>query len=122
MKNKKKKVLIGGGIVLLLFLASLIGGGLYMLDFSLRPENRGKDMEGSMAYMRQTYPHIVPWIDSLKQCRALRDTFITAPDGIRMHAFYVRHLNLRHIQPLSYMVIPTMLSVCSISGIFTTVL
>ena len=61
-----------------------------MLDFSLRPVNRGKDMEGSMAYMRQTYPHIVPWIDSLNQCRALRDTFITAPDGIRMHAFYVR--------------------------------
>ena len=90
VKNKKKKVLIGGGFVLLLFLASLIGGGLYMLDFSLRPENRGKDMEGSMAYMRQTYPHIVPWIDSLKQCRALRDTIITAPDGIRMHAFYVR--------------------------------
>ena len=87
---KKKKVLIGSGIVLILLIASLIGGSLYMLDFSLRPVNRGKDMEGSMAYMRQTYPHIVPWIDSLNQCRALRDTFITAPDGIRMHAFYVR--------------------------------
>ena len=90
VKNKKKKVLIRSGIVLILLIASLIGGSLYMLDFSLRPVNRGKDMEGSMAYMRQTYPHIVPWIDSLNQCRALRDTFITAPDGIRMHAFYVR--------------------------------
>ncbi len=90
VKNKKKKVFIGSGIVLILLIASLIGGSLYMLDFSLRPVNRGKDMEGSMAYMRQTYPHIVPWIDSLNQCRALRDTFITAPDGIRMHAFYVR--------------------------------
>ena len=90
VKNKKKKILIRSGIVLILLIASLIGGSLYMLDFSLRPVNRGKDMEGSMAYMRQTYPHIVPWIDSLNQCRALRDTFITAPDGIRMHAFYVR--------------------------------
>ena len=90
VKNKKKKILIGSGIVLILLIASLIGGSLYMLDFSLRPVNRGKDTEGSMAYMRQTYPHIVPWIDSLNQCRALRDTFITAPDGIRMHAFYVR--------------------------------
>lgn len=89
-KNKKKKVLIGSGIVLFLLIASLIGGSLYMLNFSLRPINRGKDMGGSMAYMRQTYPHIVPWIDSLNQCRALRDTFITAPDGVRMHAFYVR--------------------------------
>ena len=90
VKNKKKKILIGSGIVLFLLIASLIGGSLYMLNFSLRPINRGKDMGGSMAYMRQTYPHIVPWIDSLNQCRALRDTFITAPDGVRMHAFYVR--------------------------------
>ena len=90
MDKKKKKALIIGGTTLLLLIGLSIGAGLYMLDFSLRPVNRGKDMGGSMAYMRQTYPHIVPWIDSLNQCRALRDTFITAPDGIRMHAFYVR--------------------------------
>ena len=61
-----------------------------MLDYSLCPENRGKDMEGSLEYMREMYPHIVPWIDSIKSEGALRDTFITSPDGIRLHAFYVR--------------------------------
>ena len=36
------------------------------------------------------YPHLCPWLDSLQQHQALRDTFITAPDGIRMHACYAR--------------------------------
>lgn len=90
MGKKKKNILISILAGLLVLAGILMGASLYMLDFSLRPLNRGKDMEGSMAYMRETYPHIVPWIDSLQQCNALRDTFITAPDGIRMHAFYVR--------------------------------
>lgn len=90
MEKKKKKILWGVLTGMLVLAGILIGTSLYMLDFSLRPLNRGKDLEGSMAYMRQTYPHIVPWIDSLEQAKALRDTFITAPDGIRMHAFYVR--------------------------------
>lgn len=47
-------------------------------------------MEESEAFMRTEYPQIVPWLDSLQQHHALRDTFITAPDGIRMHAFYAR--------------------------------
>ncbi|WP_300728668.1 alpha/beta hydrolase [uncultured Bacteroides sp.] len=86
----KKKILITTGIVAAVIIAILTGGSLYMLDYSLRPENRGKDMEGSMAFMRETYPQIVPWLDSLEQHKALRDTFITAPDGIKMHAFFVR--------------------------------
>lgn len=84
--NKKRIGVIG--IIILVLLGSIVGGSLYMIDYSLRPVNRGKDMEGSMQYMKQTYPHITPWIDSLQQHHALRDTFITAPDGIRLHAFY----------------------------------
>ena len=53
MDKKKKKALVIGGATLLLLIGLSIGAGLYMLDFSLRPVNRGKDMEGSMAYMRQ---------------------------------------------------------------------
>lgn len=40
--------------------------------------------------MRSRYPHLCPWLDSLQQNHALRDTFISAPDGIRMHAYYAR--------------------------------
>lgn len=61
-----------------------------MLDYSLSPENRGKNIPASWEYMYETYPQIVPWADSLCRNNALRDTFITAPDGIRMHAFYAR--------------------------------
>lgn len=86
----KKKIGWTAGILLVLIAGICIGGSLYLIDFSLRPENRGKNMEESEAFMRTEYPQIVPWLDSLQQHHALRDTFITAPDGIRMHAFYAR--------------------------------
>lgn len=85
----KRKILILSGAVLLALILTVTGGSLYMLNYSLRPENRGKDLQGSMEYMMQNYPQLKPWIDSLQQHRALRDTFITAPDGIRLHAYYV---------------------------------
>ena len=84
----KKKVITISCIVLLALIGALMGGSLYMLNYSLRPENRGKDLQGSMEYMMQNYPQLQPWVDSLQQHHALKDTFITAPDGIRMHAYY----------------------------------
>lgn len=36
----KKKYLIGTGIVLVLLAAILLGAGQYMLNYSLRPDNR----------------------------------------------------------------------------------
>ena len=89
MEQVKKKLLAASGTVLLLTVCLLTGASMYLLDYSLRPENRGKDLQGSMQYMRETYPHIVPWMDSIESHHALRDTFITAPDGVCLHAFYV---------------------------------
>lgn len=86
----KKRITIGTGILLLVLVGLLAGGSIYMINFSLRPENRGKDMEGSFTFMREKYPQIIPWVDSLQNHHALRDTFIISPDGIRMHAFYAR--------------------------------
>lgn len=84
----KKKILWSAGIVILLVVGIVVGGGLYLIDFALRPENRGKNMVESETFMRKEYPQIVQWLDSLEEHHALRDTFILAPDGIRMHAFY----------------------------------
>lgn len=85
----KKKIIIAVCTFIILVGAALTGGSLYLIDYSLHPENRGKDLEASEAFMRQTYPQIAPWLDSLKQHRALRDTFITANDGkTRLHAYY----------------------------------
>ncbi len=85
----KKKIIIAVCTFIILLGTALTGGSLYLIDYSLRPENRGKDLEASEAFMRQTYPQIAPWLDSLKLHNALRDTFITANDGkTHLHAYY----------------------------------
>lgn len=86
----KKKIILSTAIIILAIVGGITGGSLYMLDYSLCPDNRGKDMEGSLTYMREMYPHITPWLDSIKSHGALRDTFITSSDGTRLHAFYVQ--------------------------------
>lgn len=84
----KRKPIVAIGVIALLIAGSILGGSQYMINYALKPDNRGKNMKASMTYMRQTYPQITPWLDSLQQHQALRDTFIIAPDGIRLHAFY----------------------------------
>ena len=86
----KKKLTYGCILAVLILATALWGASDYMLDYSLRPDNRGKDMNGSWRYMRETYPALMGWTDSLEKHNGLRDTFITAPDGVRMHAFYIR--------------------------------
>lgn len=87
--KKNKTIAFGTGIIIIVLAAILLGASQYMLDYSLRPDHRGRDMEGSWQHIVQTYPQLKPWADSLKQNRALRDTFIQAPDGTRLHAYYV---------------------------------
>ena len=85
---KRKRLIIILAVIIIVIAGGLVGGSLYMIDYSLRPENRGKDLAGSEAYMRDTYPQINGWLDSLQGNQLLKDTFITAPDGIRLHAYY----------------------------------
>ncbi|MBQ8890014.1 MAG: alpha/beta hydrolase [Bacteroidaceae bacterium] len=60
-----------------------------MLQFSLSPKNEGKNISGSWDYMFENYPELEVWRDSLYQANALKDTFIYAPNGLRLHAYYV---------------------------------
>lgn len=83
-----KKIIASITVFLIILGGIIIGGSLYMIDYSLRPVNRGKDLTGSEAYMRQTYPQINHWLDSLKNNRLLKDTFIMADDGVKLHAYY----------------------------------
>ena len=66
--------------------AILWAASSFMLKFSLSPTNRGKDLDGSWAYMFENYPELEDWKDSLVQADALKDTFIYAPDQARLHA------------------------------------
>ncbi|MGL4518957.1 MAG: alpha/beta hydrolase [Phocaeicola sp.] len=77
-------------LTLLLLTALLWGASSYFLNFALQPVNEGKDLAGSWDYMLQKYPYLEEWRDSLIQASALKDTFIYAPDGVKMHAYYVK--------------------------------
>ncbi len=89
MKKRTGKLLFGFiGIVIFLGIVALLGG-FYLVDYALKPVNRGKDIEGSYAYMYKEYPYLRQWVDSLNQAQALKDTFILSPDGVKLHAYYV---------------------------------
>lgn len=81
-----KRLWIGIATVAVLLAAILTGASFYMIDYSLRPQQC--TLEESLVAMKKNYPQIVPWIDSLQTHQALKDTFIVAPDGIKMHAIY----------------------------------
>lgn len=76
--------------LLLILTGCTIGGSFYMLNFSLTPDAK-IHTKGSYAYknMYANYPFLRPWVDSLKQANALKDTFILNPEGIRLHAYYI---------------------------------
>ncbi len=87
---KHKTLFTYTAIVFAILAGSIIAGSFYLLDFSLKPQNRGKDIEGSYQYMYSQYPYLKPWVDSLKQANALKDTFIHAKDGMMLHAFHAK--------------------------------
>ncbi|MDO4695878.1 alpha/beta hydrolase [Porphyromonas sp.] len=84
-----KKIFKIVGIIILLLLITLTGIGWFLLDFSLKPPHRGKDIPASYIEMRKKYPTLSTWLDSLNNISALKDTFITADDGTTLHGYYV---------------------------------
>lgn len=69
----------------------ITGGSLYMLNHSLSPEQGRKDTAFYFRKQFKDYPETQPWVDSLRRCHALRDTFVTMPTGERHHAWFVRN-------------------------------
>ena len=76
-------------LFLLLLAAALVGGGLYMLSYSLTPDATMEAKNASSyKYMYAEYPFLQPWVDSLERTGALRDTVILGAEGERLHAMY----------------------------------
>lgn len=83
-----------GVIVIVVVLASA-----YLLNFALKPEhNKGLDYKQQYAAIKNKYPWIRQWIDSLQGAKAIRDTFIMVPggetrfladDSTRLHALII---------------------------------
>ncbi len=84
-----KRIVKYAAVITALVLVVLVGAGFYMLSFALQPSSAmdAKDAE-AYEYMEKTYPHIRPWLDSLRREGALRDTVITGQEGERLHALY----------------------------------
>ena len=85
-----KKLLIYGlvAVVVMVVLAT-VGGSFYMLDFALMPKEGRGDTAARYQEQFDTYPETRLWVDSLRSRDALRDTFVTMPNGERHHALYV---------------------------------
>lgn len=89
--TKKKKIAVYSVVTLLVvFLTATMGGSFYMLDYSLSPDPNRADTAFYFSEQFKTYPETRHWVDSLRGIAALRDTFVTMPDGTKQHAYYVR--------------------------------
>jgi len=86
-----KRFLIIIAVIIAIFLIAVVGGSFYMLDFSLSPDEERADTALAFKQLKENHPEVIPWIDSLKACHALRDTFVTMPSGERHHAYFVRN-------------------------------
>lgn len=60
-----------------------------LLDVALKPKNTTKDTAAAWKDEIARYPEVGTWRDSLAKAHAMHDTFITDPEGIRLHAMYV---------------------------------
>ena len=76
--------------VLLLFAGIIIGGSFYMLNYSLASDPDRMDTDSCYIRLFENHPETKEWVDSLRQANALRDTFMTFPEGYRCHAYYVK--------------------------------
>lgn len=90
MNRKTKRVAVVLATLLLLLGVSLFGASWYLLDYALKPGDRGRQTEVAWQQMDSIYPGLRSWYDSLDTAGLLHDTVIAAPDGARLHAEYVR--------------------------------
>ena len=90
----KKGIIIAFVIVIVVMLVATIGGSFYMLDYALAPDEERTDTAKSFSMLVENYPEVKPWLDSLNQRGALRDTFINRPSGL-----WQDHLCLQAIAP-----------------------
>ena len=68
----------------------LVGATLYMFNYSLLANPlRYNETEYSFKVMKKRYPHLQTWIDSIRNNKVLKDTFIEMSEKEQAHAFYM---------------------------------
>lgn len=92
MRNRLQHTHILTALLVLVIIVSsaILGGAWYLIDYALKPGDRSRNEQLAWTEMDSLYPGMAAWRDSLQAVHALRDTFIIAKDGARVHAWYVR--------------------------------
>lgn len=85
MKKSIKTILI----TVLILGVVLFGLTIFLFNVSLKSNIPTDDKEDSYAFLFKR-GYLKQWVDSLNEVSALRDTFIIADDGAKLHALYVR--------------------------------
>ena len=75
--------------VVAVVLCGMIVGSRYFFGVALKTKVTLTDEEDSYAYISSRGGDLKLWVDSLHANNALRDTFILASDGVKIHAIYV---------------------------------
>ena len=86
----KKGIIIVVAIVVAVLVVATIGGSFYMIEYALAPDAERTDTAACFRELVKKYPEVRPWLDSLNQRGALRDTFIMMPTGEKHHGYFVR--------------------------------
>ncbi|MBQ0096306.1 MAG: alpha/beta hydrolase [Bacteroidales bacterium] len=74
-------------IIVLLVAASFVGS-YALVDTALSANHSGRDTEIMKGKWERHAPGLMQWYDSLHIAGVFRDTLITAPDGVALHAVY----------------------------------
>lgn len=91
-KHWKFRILVPLFFLLWLTGTVFFGGATFLLDYSLNPSGKTERDEKSIEFLQKNYPGTAEWMDSMMAVGALRDTFITNREGLRLHALYAtRH-------------------------------
>ena len=86
----KKGIIIVVALVMTVLVVATIGGSFYMIEYALAPDAERTDTAASFRQLVEKYPEVKPWLDSLNQRGALRDTFINMPSGEKHHGYFIR--------------------------------
>ena len=86
----KKGIIIVAAIVVAVLVVATIGGSFYMIEYALAPDAERTDTAACFRQLVERNPEVKPWLDSLNQRGALRDTFIIMPTGEKHHGYFIR--------------------------------
>ncbi len=76
-------------ITLLILAACSVIGGICALNLALKPDTTIREKNKTTPlYMKQNYPFLQQWTDSMKSKGALKDTFIINHENRQLHAIY----------------------------------